>query len=45
MDVLQFNRLTSGRLTPEAAKAESLLTISGDRSFADQVLAQTSALY
>ena len=45
MDVLQFNRLASGRLTAEAAKSESLVTSSGDRNFADRVLAHTSVPY
>jgi uncharacterized protein (TIGR03083 family) len=45
MDVLEFNRLASGRLTPEAAKAEGLVTASGDRNFADQILALTSVPY
>jgi uncharacterized protein (TIGR03083 family) len=45
MDVLQFNRLASGRLTPEAAKAQALVTISGDRDFSNRMLAQTSIPY
>jgi uncharacterized protein (TIGR03083 family) len=45
IDVLQFNRLASGRLTPEACKSESLVTTSGDRNFADRVLAHTSVPY
>ncbi len=45
MDVLQFNRMASGRITVESARAQSLIAISGDRGFADEVLAQTRALY
>ena len=45
MDVLQFNRLASERLTPEAAKAEHLITVSGDRAFGDQVIRQTTVAY
>lgn len=45
MDVLQFNRLASERLTPEAAKAENFVTLSGDRAFADQVLRQSTVPY
>jgi hypothetical protein len=39
MDLLQFNRLASERLS--SAEAQSLLNISGDLNFARQVLAQT----
>jgi uncharacterized protein (TIGR03083 family) len=45
MDVLEFHRLASDRISPEEAFAGGLLTISGDRSFADKVLAQTSVPY
>ncbi len=45
MDVVEFNRLASGRLGVEAARNQGLVTISGDRSFADQILAQTSVPY
>lgn len=45
MDVLEFNRLASARVSAEEAKAQGWVTISGDRSFADQVLAQTSVPY
>jgi hypothetical protein len=45
MDMIQFNRLASDRITPAEAKAQSLVTISGDHSFADQVLVQTSVVY
>jgi hypothetical protein len=45
MDVLTFNRLASGRLTAEAVRSESLVTTSGDRNFADQLLNNTSVPY
>lgn len=45
MDVLEFNRLASGRLTPEGARAGALVSTSGDRDFADQVLSLTSVPY
>ena len=45
MDVVDFNRLASGRLTPHAAKEQGRVTPSGDRSFSDQVLAATSVPY
>ena len=45
MDVVDFNRLASGRLTPHAAKEQGRVTPSGDRSFSDEVLAATSVPY
>lgn len=45
MDVVDFNRLASGRLTPQAAKDQGRVILSGDRSFGDQVLAATSVPY
>ena len=45
MDMIQFNRLASDCISPAEAEAQSLVTISGDHSFADQVLAQTSVVY
>lgn len=45
MDVVEFNRLASGRISADAAKAQGLVTVSGDRTFADQVLAETSVPY
>ncbi|MCO5246343.1 MAG: maleylpyruvate isomerase family mycothiol-dependent enzyme [Anaerolineae bacterium] len=45
MDVVEFNRLASGRIAAEAARAQGLVTVSGDRTFADQVLAATSVPY
>jgi len=41
MDVLQFNRLASERLSAADAEAQSLVNISGDLNFARQILAQT----
>ncbi|HSN77674.1 MAG TPA: maleylpyruvate isomerase family mycothiol-dependent enzyme [Anaerolineae bacterium] len=45
MDVVDFQRLASGRLTSQAAKEQGRVTLSGDRSFGDQVLAATSVPY
>lgn len=45
MDVVEFNRLASGRISPEAVQSLGLVAVSGDRSFADQVLAETSVPY
>ena len=45
MDVVDFNRLASARLTSQAAKEQGRVTLSGDRSFGDQVLAATSVPY
>ena len=45
MDVLEFNRLASDRISAVDAKAQGLVTISGDHSFAEQVLSQTSVPY
>lgn len=45
MDVLEFNRLASDRISAQEARAQGLVTISGDHSFAEQVLDQTSVPY
>lgn len=45
MDVVEFNRLASDRITSKEALAQELVTISGDRSFAERVLAHTSVPY
>jgi len=45
MDVVDFHRLASGRLTPEAVRGQGRVTLSGDRSFGDEVLAATSVPY
>jgi uncharacterized protein (TIGR03083 family) len=45
MDVLEFNRLASGRISAEDAQAQGLVSLSGDHGFAGQVLAQTSIPY
>jgi len=45
MDVLEFNRLASERISVEEAKAQGLVTINGDHGFADRVLAQTAVPY
>lgn len=45
MDMIQFSRLASDRITQAEAKAQSLITISGDHNFADQVLARISVPY
>ncbi len=45
MDVLEFNRLASERISAETATAQKLVTINGDRSFAAHVLSQTAVPY
>jgi uncharacterized protein (TIGR03083 family) len=45
MDVVDFHRLASGRLTSQVAKEQGRVTLSGDRSFGDLVLAATSVVY
>ena len=45
MDVVDFHRLASGRLTAQAAKDQGRVVLSGDRSFGDEVLAATSVPY
>lgn len=45
MDMIEFNRLASGRITGAEAKAQSLIAISGDHGFAGQILAHTSVVY
>lgn len=45
MDVVDFNRLASGRLTPQAVKEQGRAILSGDRGFGDQVVAATSVPY
>lgn len=45
MDVVDFHRLASGRLTAQAAKDQGRAAFSGDRGFGDQVLAATSVPY
>jgi hypothetical protein len=45
MDLLEFNRLASERISAEDVRANGLVTISGDHSFADQVLSQTTVPY
>ena len=45
MDVVDFNRLASRRLTPQAAKDQGRVILSGDRSFGDQGGAGTSVPY
>ena len=43
LDMLEFNRLASGRLKPQ--EAQSLITITGDASLAQRVLENTFAPY
>ena len=45
MDVVDFHRLASGRLTAQAAKDQDRVVLSGDRSCGDEVLAATSVPY
>ena len=45
MDVVEFNRLASRRLTPQVARSQGLVMISGDHSLADLILAETSVPY
>lgn len=45
MDALDFNRRASDRLSAQAVLAQGLVSISGDRSFAQQILAQSSVPY
>lgn len=44
MDLLYFNVLASGRMTVDEARAQSLVSISGDTEIADRVLAHTPPL-
>jgi hypothetical protein len=45
MEVLEFNRLASDRISPAEVVAQGLVAISGDRAVADRVLDQTSVPY
>jgi len=45
MDVLEFNRLASERISAEEARTQKLVTISGDHSFATQLLSHTVVPY
>lgn len=45
MDVIEFNRLASGRLPPAQALAAGLVEIEGDASLANQGLNLTSVIY
>lgn len=45
MDVIQFNRLASDRITAEQVKSEGFVIISGDQNFASKVLSQFSVTY
>ena len=45
MDLVEFNRLASARLTVDEALVKGLLSISGDRGIARRVLEKTLVLY
>jgi hypothetical protein len=45
MDVLEFNRLASGRLLAEDALSQRIAAVSGDRAFAEHVLCHCFVLY
>jgi hypothetical protein len=45
MNMLDFSRLTSGRLTPDEVRSQSLADISGDAELASRVLDHTTVPY
>jgi hypothetical protein len=45
MNMLDFSRLTSERLTPDEVRSQSLADISGDAELASRVLDHTTVPY